>query len=255
MFKGTKEGNDEEIDFVKNYNKGGHKQVDKLLGIKRDNVYAIRVTQKKFGKINGNKILCKADVFLAKGSINKEYLEALNYYLDESVSDFEFKPIPFTGISVKRKDSRIYTIMKISPPTFKKVFGSNVLAAGASLYCRKEDEFYKNKHVLNGWGVTTNEIIKYFSPLISGQNDLIDKEKLGLIKKLSNQEIHNTILNNKKIRDLCFQGKGNFQEPYTASLIFKNNQITKNIVEQFVITTGSGRSRGDFTIVLKPKTS
>ena len=48
-------------------------------------------------------------------------------------------------------------------------------------------------------------------------------------------------------------GIGNFDEPYTAKYLIENDKIKKNHYLPFTITTGSGRSKGKYTIVLKPK--
>jgi hypothetical protein len=59
--------------------------------------------------------------------------------------------------------------------------------------------------------------------------------------------------NKKSIANFIFFGKGNFQEPYTAPWLFEHGQFKKNYVMPFTVSTGSGRSRGKCTIVIKPK--
>ena len=48
-------------------------------------------------------------------------------------------------------------------------------------------------------------------------------------------------------------GKGLYNEPYNAKFLFSKGNIKLNTIpESFSITTGSGRHRGKYTIVIKP---
>ncbi len=137
--KGTKEGTLQEVEFVKTLNKKEDLSYWETLSLNSTNHYAIRVISKKYGKLNESKILPKADAFIVKGSVDREYLQLKDYFLDEKdVAKFNLEPIAKSGISIKRVDSKKYQIMKMSPSTFKKLFGSNTLASGASIYCNKE---------------------------------------------------------------------------------------------------------------------
>jgi len=125
--KGTKEGTVQEIEFVKTLNKKEDLRYWNTLDLEPNNHYAIRVITKKYGKLNESKVLPKADSFIAKGSIDSEYLASKEYFLDENdVKKFNLEPIAKSGISIKRADSKQYQIMKMSPSTFKKLFGSNI---------------------------------------------------------------------------------------------------------------------------------
>ena len=72
------------------------------------------------------------------------------------------------------------------------------------------------------------------------------------IKKYSNIKIKDIIQKNIKISDFVFKGIGNFNEPYTAFWFYENRVLKKAGPIPFIITTGSGRSHGDFTVVVKP---
>jgi hypothetical protein len=73
------------------------------------------------------------------------------------------------------------------------------------------------------------------------------------IKVYSNNEIEKLIIQDMVISDLIFKGIGNFEEPFTANWILENDELKKNYAIPFTVTTGSGRSKNIFTIVLKPK--
>jgi len=256
--KGTKEGTTQEIEFVKLLNKKENLSYWNTLSLNPSNHYAIRVIFKKYGKLNDSKILPKADAFIAKGNIPLNYLESKDYFLDEKdVEKFELEYIPKSGISIKREDSKQYQIMKISSSTFKKLFNSNILASGASIYCTKEIEFIKNNDLLRGWGVDENKFINYFNKELDLSLTSVtlaeSKKSLVAIKKFSNEKIAKIINDNKVISDFIFFGIGNFEEPFTAHLLYEHGKFRTNYVIPFTVTTGSGRSKGIYTIVLKPK--
>ena len=245
-------GNQQEIVYTKTLNK--KKEFWNSLPYDKSNTFAIHITTKKFGKINKGKINPKADVFFATGSIDLDYLKQNDFYLNEKDSEtFNLLPIKNSGLSIKLPKSK-YTITKISANMFFKIFGSNMLGAGSSIYCRKETEFIKNKLVLKGWGVNETEFKTYFSKELKEENfDLYNKNILERIKTFSNEKIKNKILKSKEKCELIFKGIGNFEEPYTAHWLIENDQLIQNYYIPFIITTGSSRSNGIFTIVLKPK--
>ncbi len=255
--KGTKEGTVQEIEFVKLLNKKDDLSYWNTLQLSSQNHYAIRVITKKYGKLNELKVLPKADAFIAKGTIDKDYLASKEYFLDENdVKKFNLEPINYSGVSIKRADSKQYQIMKMSPSTFKKLFGSNILASGSSIYCTKDIEFSKNSELLEAWGISEKDFISYFNHKLNinlkSVTDTISKTSLKLIKKFSNEEIIRIIRKETKISDFIFFGIGNFDEPFTAHWLFEHGNFKDNYLIPFLVTTGSGRSKGVYTVVLKP---
>lgn len=255
--KGTKNGTEKEVFFTKILNRKEDISYWKDLDISPKNNFAVRIIKQKFGALNNGKIWPKADIFLATGLVEKKILIKKDYFLDED--DFLFfnlKPVLFSGISVKDPESDKYQITKISPNTFKKIFGNNILASGASIYCSDPKELSKNTEVLKGWGIDKKDFLSFFNKKLNLKlNDTISTGFLNdfkKIKKYSNESISDIILNNKKISDIIFFGVGNFEEPFTARWLYSQGILSKNKIPKFVITTGSGRSKGEFTIVLKP---
>lgn len=253
--RGTIEGEKEEVRIVKEINSRTKLGVLILntMGIEsNEDIYALQVTRMIYGEIQKQKVKPKSDIYLFNGVYTNSELEVKNYYFsDLDIEDF----IVNTGISVKLSDSKKYQILKINPATFEKLFQSNVLAAGASIYCNSVNEFSKNTSVLSGWGVSINEFEIYFKDIISEDfsvSNADSKGELKLIKKHSNNEIKNIIKNNQEILDYAFKGTGNFNEPYVAHWIYVSGKFQKLEPYDFNVTTGSGRSKGDFTIVLKP---
>ena len=68
------------------------------------------------------------------------------------------------------------------------------------------------------------------------------------------RECRGIILDEDTLEVIChpFNKFGNYEEPYTAHYFMQNNNISKLGYQPFTVTTGSGRSHGDYTIVLKP---
>lgn len=243
-------GYNNEIEIVIQFNKD-KSFIENICPDDYENIFAIHVISKKYGKINGINISCKADFFLAKGNIPHDELLKRRFYLNENdLKSYNLEPIIESGVSVKLDKSK-YTIFKMGSTTFEKLFKSNTLAAGASIYCTKD--FEKNESVLTGWNVSMEDFKSYYSDIINDcKNYLFDKDILNQIKKKSNQEIKNVIVSDNYLSDFIFKGIGNFEEPFTAHWLFENNELKKNYEIPFQITTGSSRSKGIFTIVLKP---
>ena len=102
--KGTKEGTQEEVKFTVLLNKKTETHFWDKLNLPPKNHFAVRVVTKKYGRINEAKIMCKADIFIAKGYVPSNDLLSKEYYLDErDFSYYNLIPIEKTGISVKEK--------------------------------------------------------------------------------------------------------------------------------------------------------
>lgn len=251
--RGTAEGTIEEINFVRLLNKKEQLDFWDVLNLDYKHHFAIHVIYHKFGKINDKKVKPKADVYIAKGEVPYETLVHKDFYLNEDdVEELNLNPVNFTGISVKLKTSKKYQITKMGPNTFKQVFGSYELGAGASIYCTKEKDLIKNSSVIKGWKSNEKDFIEYFkSENVISKSDL-DMESLKKIKKFSNKKIEDIINEDKEVSDFIFQGIGNFEEPFTVHYLYENDELKNSCFIPFKPTTGSGRSKGDYTIVIKP---
>ena len=158
-------------------------------------------------------------------------------------------------------DSSRFQILKLTPYSFYKLFKEYELGASASIYCQKEEELSKNDMVCAGWHTSKQEIINKYSKDIPSLNCLLNKDlskfdEIMIYKKLkcfSNNRIAEIIDNDKYLQEIIFNGYHIYEEPYSASYFYKGNIIKKLNYIPFLVTTGSGRSKGNFTIVLKPK--
>lgn len=251
-------GKQQEIDFVKTLNKKEHLDYWKTLTLDPANHYAIRVKYQKYGKINQRKIWAKADAFIAKGTVPSTYLRLNDYLLNEDdVKRFNLTPIAQTGISIKQESSTAYQILKMAPSTFKKLFNSNILAAAASVYYKKKKKLALNKAILKGWNIREEDFFAYYNKQLHLNINSVTASGcqacLKKIKRYAKKEIIYIIKNYKALSDFIFLGIGNFQEPFTAPWLYEEGEFKKNYQIPFTITTGSGRSRGRYSIVVKPK--
>tara|TARA_B100001175_G_scaffold137382_1_gene116777 strand:+ start:984 stop:1754 length:771 start_codon:yes stop_codon:yes gene_type:complete len=256
MNKGTKEGILDEIYLTKELNKKNNRNLWKIFDFDFTDHYAVHVKNLKYGKVNKKKIWPKADIFIVKSSnILESVLKKNNFYLNEyDIKNLKYSPVPYSGISVKRRDSKRFQIMKIGVSTFEKLFKNLELGAGASIYCRNSSDLIKNDRVLEGWNTNWDKFNRYFQNHFDYNIDVnSDLNTFKQIKKISNSLIEKSIINNKKLNDFIFKGIGNFEEPFTAHYLFQGNEMKFNYSIPFKITTGSGRSKGNFTIVLKPQ--
>ncbi|CAA6811527.1 MAG: Unknown protein [uncultured Sulfurovum sp.] len=251
-------GKQQEIDFVKTLNQKEKLRYWKTLGLEPSSHYAIRVISQKYGKVNQRKVWAKADAFIAKGIVPLNYLKLNDFFLDENdIKKFNLSPIAQTGISIKQNDSTQYQILKIAPSTFEKLFSSNMLGAGASMYYKKKKKLPLNSNILKAWNINEEDFFAYYTqklqlPINSVVHSNCQK-CLKQIKRYANKEIAKRIKENPTLSNFIFLGIGNFQEPFTAPWLFEQSLLQKNYRIPFSVTTGSGRSKGKCTIVIKPK--
>ena len=134
--KGKKEGDVEEIEFVKSFNLGKFAPFKDKYFSEIENVFAVRVTSLQLSKTSGIKVKPKADAYLIESSsVTKDFLEKNSYLLDEEmISTINHNVISDSGISIKRVDSNNYQIHKFTPDSFIKVFENNFLGAGCLIY-------------------------------------------------------------------------------------------------------------------------
>lgn len=238
------------------------KELRRMLDLPDRNVYAIRVSHQIHSDFLGQTVYPKSDIYLCKADIPEEALEAMGYAFDEDIAkeyEIDIKPIKSSGISCKIPTSNKFTYAKISATNFAKYFGDNIIGAGASIFVRGEDIALNHK-VLEGWNITESQFIRFVNsvPNLPNCNSLSDltEKGLSLIKTYCNVAIEYLIRNKKDIQDMIFLGKGLFDDPYFAPIIFSEGKLkSNNMPMNFAITTGSGRHKGKFTIIVKPSTT
>ena len=222
--------------------------------------FAIRVTKKVPSKKLGHLANAKADVYIASGKLEQSLLEDKKFFLtDDDVEDIGLSRKVGTGISVKRTDSEKYQIHKWGPDSFKKIFGSYELGAGISIYRNRSEELVKNDTLLSGWKTSWKEFEDYFSDTdnikILKDKSAESDDRKEVAKKVGTYSIkiaEDKIRNDANISDHVFCGSNDFDEPYNATWFFAYGILVKAIPFPINVTTGSGRTKGDYTVVVKP---
>lgn len=259
MNRGTKQGDNQEIEFVIDFNtnKNKYKYFIDLLCKDISNVWMCRVTTKQLSKLSNQRVFTRSDCYLIETNDDQfpKLLKNNRNYISENIlnnSNITYKYIDKSGISVKIFDSKKFQILKLQPDSFYKLFNNYELGAGASIYCQKENELFKNINVLKGWKTTIPKMITFFKNLGLSNNFTNDLSKCKHIKDYSNKKIKEIIENSKELQKKIFNGYNLYEEPYVAWYLYHGKDIQKLTYIPFTVTTGSGRTNGDFTIVLKP---
>jgi len=255
MNKGTSQGNQEEINFVKELNTNKDTNLWNILGLENNsNLYAVRCTTNKESKISKSKVLPKTDVFIIKTS---DTIVSTDFFIDEDIlkeQNINFTYIPNSGISIKEKDSKSFTYQKMTIETFFKIFKNYELGCAIEYYTGAND---RNKNIIleKAWHTDRDKIIEVIKTLKSELN--YDKNlKLSDDKEIKQTAISLTkfiINNNNKISDFIFRGVGAFNDPFYINYLYKEGKLISNCYpSKYSITTGSGRSKKQYTVVIKP---
>ncbi len=256
--RGTYEGDIQEIEFVKDFNKNKYNSKFSILTKDKNinELFMVRVTTNQFSILSNSTTKTRADCYLIYSNDDKvqRMLEINDYYLSEQdLQEIKYKSIEHSGISIKLQDSEKYQILKTGPNSFNSLFGCYELGAGASLFCLKEEELVKNQDLLIGWNTSSDKMKNYFNFIPNINELLTNKNVCQSIKTYCNNKITEMIDNSKELQQKIFNGYPIYKEPYSAWYIFSNNKLDELKYIPFTVTTGSGRSHGDYTIVLKPK--
>ena len=253
--KGTKQGCDEEIELVQKLNSNKNSALWARINLAENkNYYAVRCTKYQHSSVSNQKVLPKTDIFIIK-SLDLIHLD--DYYLDEHMLDTQkiiYTYVLNSGISVKEKKSTSYTYQKMTIETFCKIFGNYELGCAIEYYTSKNDS-NKNLILETAWHTNKVNIIQVINTLAKEynySNDLqLDNDQN--IKRTAIKLTQHIINNNSTISDFIFKGIGAFQNPYYALFIYKGEQMYLNdIPKNYSITSGSGRTNGVYTVVIKP---
>ena len=106
--------------------------------------------------------------------------------------------------------------------------------------------------VIKAWGTDEKQFLSYFREKIKSEIQINYLADLKKIKSYSNNMIKEIILKNKNLYDSIIKGIGVFEDPFCCNYMMKDDELSEIKDVNFKITTGSGRSKGVFTIVVKP---
>lgn len=259
--RGTLEGDIQEIEFVKKYNKDKNNPSFSIYNrqfgcFDLENIFLCRVTTKQYSSLSKQVVMTRADAYaiLVEQDIS-DLLIKNDFYIDENIlksNNIEYNFIEKSGISIKLSNSKKFQILKLTPNSFKALFSYKELGAGASLYCKKDYELAKNPDVITGWHCSTEDMCEFFKDFNIDCDFVSDIEMCKKIKTHSERKIKSIIDDSDELKAKIFKGIGLYAEPYCAHYIYKEGRLDILDYIPFQITTGSGRSKGIYTIVLKP---
>ena len=264
---GTAEGTSEEYSLIRELNMHRDLNNDKwkvilsCLGLEKlDDLYAVRVTTHVQSQLSGRSVLPKSDVYIVKAKLKSDFLTENNFIIDEDMYDEELKNVHIekikgSGISCKIRASKSFTYEKLTIDSFSKLFGDVMIGCGMSLFVKNVEELQLNQKNLEAWGIKIEEFREYWATYIEFgdiEDILLNQDICKLIKKKSEELIREKIDTNSYIKGVVFRGDSIFEEPYNAPLIFSHGQLMENVISEYSVTTGSGRHKGTYTIVIKP---
>lgn len=260
--KGKLSGDNAEYDIVRLLNQDKHHQFWDVLKeeLKLDNnisYYLVKLTKNVTSLLNGKKVLPKADVIVIKAEIDINYLQSKNYELDEeNLKDLSYEIVQDSGISVKRIDSTKYTITKMTIPTFclyfKNYRDARLLATSILLY-QTEGKMHLNQKILMDNQVTRAELETFVQDNL-GIN-LTSLEDHSLMKQLNDFALLKTkqlIEEDFDLKLAILSGKGVYNSPYFANFTYTEGNLSRFVMPEYIITNGSGRSKGIYTVIIKP---
>lgn len=262
----TFEGDFQEFNLCKFLNKNkNHTMWNTIFPSCKDfkNYYLVKVTKKPLSKLSEKSVFPKADAYVINAEIPHSYLLENEYLLTEDIiCNFKFEPIINTGISIKLKDSTNYTIQKFTKNSFIKAFNNYINNINYVLFSlliySNEKEITKNFKIAKDLNIDYKKFLNYMNSILETKLDFSntpykDKAYFDRIRKWGQQITIDAINNNKDLAESIFTGKNWFDDIYYAPYIFVHGDLIRNTVTEFSITTGSGRSKGKYSIEIKPK--
>lgn len=219
--------------------------------------YIVKVSSNQYSSLSKKKVKTKSDAYVIKAKLEKNFLLSKEYILEEKdIQEYDYSIQAGTGISVKMKASKNFTYLKLTRNSFEQAFSmvDDVdFWLTALLIYSTDSERHKNKKIINALGNTEEE----FYTMV--------KNKMGIpisnfdtitfwddVRRNAQIKIKNIIKDNKALAESIFLGKHWFSAPYHADFIYESGNMRKNEIPEFTITTGSGRSKGKYTIEIKP---
>tara|TARA_B100001939_G_C16916119_1_gene606987 strand:- start:287 stop:1069 length:783 start_codon:yes stop_codon:yes gene_type:complete len=225
--------------------------------IDNKNLYFVRVAGNKNSKLTNKKIPCKADVFVSEIDLDENQLKSNDYLINENQKLKFIKKLPFSGISIKMSKTN-YQIDKCSLEKFVKRFGDKFLFIGATIYSRDLKDFEKNHNVLEATKTSWREFGEYFESKTLetiNKHTKFNKEHKNIFEKIqknSNEQIKFMAINNPKILDSLYKGTDEFDDPYCATWLLINNELTKKIPKDLIVTKGSSKGGTRPQVEFKP---
>lgn len=243
-----------EYKFTSSLNEDRCNPIWKTLEVSEKNAYFVNVSYNQVSKMAGSKVPPKSDCYVVQSKSDvSQLLEENNYVLTEEMlidNGIAYEVVPGSGISIKLPTSKNYTLQKLSFPAFQNIFPSlSTSYFVAALLFVDPAQTYKNDLILATFEKTVEELCSD----LGTQKSPNDQETLKQLKTKALSSIKTLANDDKDIyKTLCF-GEEMFDDPFVASYIFENGRLLHkdDYRTTISVTTGSGRSKGVYTLVFK----
>lgn len=248
------QGNSSEISFVRRVNQQDQSIMHKFKGIS-DNIYAVNVDTQQYSELSGSKTIPKSDAYLIKvsESIDEQILFENSYVLTEKMlSKINYERIDFSGVSIKDEKSKSFTYLKASQNSFNSLIKDDgKIFVPLLFFVKTTKDLYKNEEMLSKFNLTLEDIATYLNVNLEDS----ELENYSKLKKVATHKLRDIIESNQEVYDKVFFGTDVFKEPYAATYFYQTELLHKDELRKlpFSITTGSGRSKGKYTVVIKPR--
>lgn len=263
---GTFEGDKEEFNLSKlmNQNKNHKfwKEVEKKCVIgNRENYFVVKVEGQKYSQNAKRKTNCKSDNYIIKTTnpLSKSFLLEKEYQITETMLEDigHYEIVENSGISVKRIDSKSYTITKMTVKTFKLAFEKYIkdidyIIAGLVFYSSSK-QLKLNRVIAENLDICPGNFVNYFKTHHSPDGmDFEDVVFMASVTTISKEIVIKAIEENKELKKAIFTGQGWFESPYYIDYILTHGELSNDVYMPYYIDNGSGRSNGKYYITVKP---
>lgn len=256
---GTFLGDIEEFGLTHVLNKNKDSKMWKiLLPNEKDfsNYYAVKVSTNQLSTLSNKKVKTKSDAYVVKADIDRKILLEKQFVLDESdIKDIKYEVVPGTGISIKLKNSKNFSYQKFTSNSFKLAFSDieeiEFWLVSLLIYS-KDEERHKNNKIISDFDYDLEQYLQKVHEKMGIEIiDVDNKQFWDSIRRSAQKVIKEKIQSDQILKENIFMGRHWFKEPYHAMYIFEKGKLRENIISDFLITTGSGRSKGKYTIEIK----
>lgn len=220
--------------------------------------YMVKVSTNQISKLSNKVVKTKSDAYVIKAKLSREFLLSKEYAFDENDLDgIDYEAIDYTGISIKLKNSKSYTYQKFTIESFCKAFCNSLvnpkLVMAMALVYSRETEINKNRIMANDFGFDYDWFVREASNNTTKLAQPSSKDFWDGVRGWAQKKIIDAILVNDNLAKNIVLGTEWFEEPYCASYVYSEGVLSNNFSKNLSVTNGSGRSGGNYTIVIKPK--
>ena len=125
---------------------------------------------------------------------------------------------------------------------------------GGLVFYSSSKKLELNKTIAEDLNINQCDFVKYFKihHFATGV-DFEDSEFMSSVTTISKKIVIKAIEENEELKKALFTGEGWFKSPYYIDFVLINGELSNDVYMPYYIDNGSGRSKGNYTIILKPQ--